>query len=367
VYKEIGSNFWIDPAETFGKNRLKNLENYHIIGSDIVFLSTGRGAEGFVLNNIEQWKKKIRKIALIPSFTCETVIRPFLNYGYQLYTYSLDSYFMLTGKMLQEALEKSQAQVVLVHRYFGFDTLIECEQVIEKYRQQGVVFIEDRTQCLYSNPKYIEFDYTIGSLRKWGGHPDGAYAVCKEGKFENKPREYNVILETAKIEAGHAKYRYISGETEDKGEFLTLYQKAERILEKEQRLYKISPMAEAIQASMNIESLKKKRRRNYMFIYNCLAENKKIKILTPKVSCDDVPFYFVIFIKNRDALQKGLCEKRIYTPIIWPRANILPHICEEAESFYENNLCLPIDQRYELDDMERMVDCLMAVIQEVLT
>ncbi len=366
MYKEIGSNFWIDPTVEYEKDTLSSLEPYNITGSDMVLLSTGRGAERFILHHIEKGKKKIKKIALIPAFTCETVIQPFLDYGYQLCSYSLDHCLMLTGKMLQEALEKSDAKVVLIHRYFGFDTLMECESVIEKYRQKGVVFIEDRTQCLYSNLKYIEFDYTIGSLRKWEGAPDGAYAVCSQGKFENKPREYHKALETAKIEAGYAKYRYISGETENKEKFLALFQKAEKILEKEQKLYRISPMAERMQASLDVETLRRNRRRNYKLVYNRLLEHKQIKILTPELSCNDTPFYLVISVKNRDALQKKLTERQIYSPILWPKADSLTDICEEAETFYKNNLCLPIDQRYGLDDMERMVDCVLTVMQEVL-
>ena len=73
-----------------------------------------------------------------------------MDYGYQLCSYSLDHLSDVNGQDASRSFGKSDAKVVLIHRYFGFDTLMECESVIEKYRQKGVVFIEDRNHNVYT-------------------------------------------------------------------------------------------------------------------------------------------------------------------------------------------------------------------------
>ena len=44
---------------------------------------------------------------------------------------------------------------------------------------------------------------------------------------------------------------------------------------------------------------------------------------------------------------------------MWPKAEECPTVCDEAQELYDTVLCLPIDQRYSLEDMERMAQCVI--------
>lgn len=58
------------------------------------------------------------------------------------------------------------------------------------------------------------------------------------------------------------------------------------------------------------------------------------------------------------ALRKVLLEKRIYTPTLWAECF---SACQPDSIVYELSrdlICLPIDQRYEIEDIERMAKAL---------
>ena len=87
-----------------------------------------------------------------------------------------------------------------------------------------------------------------------------------------------------------------------------------------------------------------------------LLNKESIKIIFDSLPDDVVPLYFPILIDNREAMQDMLADNDIYAPVVWPKANYCPTIDEVTESIYEKILCIPIDQRYDVDDMQRIVE-----------
>lgn len=359
---EIGSNFWIAPEDLETEDRTCTPGIFGLSGSDSVWLSTGRSAIAFVLEEARHRDPGLGWTALIPPFTCHTVIEPFLKAGYTVRTYSVDEELRTSGGELLRAVEESGASVVLVHRYFGFDTLSGSGEAVETLRRKGVVIIEDRTQCLYSAFAPLPADYLVGSIRKWTGMPDGGFAVCREGIFPMEPAEADRALETAKIAAGIAKYRYLFERTGEKTVFLKMFQEAEELLDRQEGYRAIAGVSLRMQAALNAEALRRKRRENFRTLLKGLVGCPGIRLLFLELPEDVVPLYFPVWVEgDRGVVQAGLREASIYAPIIWPRSEELPPACREAEGFYEHLLCLPIDQRYDRDDMERMVEriCLM--------
>ena len=61
--KEIGSNFDLEPSMDLSvlPEKLYS-EQFGVKGSDELFLSTGRGAENFILDTIEERNPKIKKV-----------------------------------------------------------------------------------------------------------------------------------------------------------------------------------------------------------------------------------------------------------------------------------------------------------------
>lgn len=355
MQKEIGSNFDLNPNLVLSKETTINLEQFGIEGTDKVFLSSGRSAQTLVLEEIERRNPALVKTALIPPFTCETVIEPFIKRGYKIYTYSIGQSLQVDARKFKKELNESQAMVVLIHQYFGFNTCKSLKSIIEEARKLGTVFIEDRTQCLYSGFPVLSSDYIVGSLRKWAALPDGGYAVCKSGKFHIRPKSHHAQLEAEKMEAAYLKYDYLHHGIGDKEVFLKKFNHAERFLNEEDRYYAISPMSVNIQGNMDIDSFCYKRRGNYLTLYNGIKKIKYLRLVTGKLSIEEVPLYLAVSTEHRDALQNFLKQNQIYAPVVWPKADISLDVCQEADELYKSILCFPIDQRYDIEDMERVI------------
>jgi len=354
---EIGSNFWLEPGCVFEPYEISTTQ-FSVSGSDSALLSTGRSSESLVLDEIEKRNPGIRKIALIPPFTCHTVLEPFIRHGYTVYTHSVDLNLQLNSEMLMKDIEVSGASVVLLHRYFGFDTIRNCEDIIEKSKRRGIVFIEDKTQSLFAGYKNLPADYFTGSLRKWAGMPDGGFAVCTSGCFAEKPHEYDKDLTAQKLSASYAKYEYLFNHKGNKQDFLNAYGRAEAILGAESKYYRISPVSESVFCSLDIKELSAKRRANYRFLYESLKDDERIVSLTGAPDEFAVPLYFPILTEKRQTLQQILAKNSIYAPVVWPKPEDMPAVCEEAEYIYSHILCIPIDQRYGEDDMNRIAECI---------
>lgn len=358
MYKEIGSNFWLDVRNlSIDKYKLVP-EDFNLFGEDCVLLSTGRAALSYALREIKKRYPRSNYKALIPPFTCETVIQPFYKERYDVYTYDIDERLNFTGRMLKESIEESGANVVLIHRYYGFNTVFQIEETIREYRDKGVIFIEDRTQNIYSSFDTLPVDFVVGSFRKWSALPDGGFCLCMKGCLEDKPvlEDRNLVRE--KLKAFGLKHDYMVMDNGDKKTFLDAYANAEKILDEEEDLYKMSTEAMSILKSLDKVSLAVKRRENYQYLYEKIIEKTDLNLLTGQLEEGVVPLYLAISSQNRDTIQRKLREKKIYAPIVWPKANICPKISDVVQRIYDTVLCIPIDQRYELEDMEKVLNVL---------
>ncbi len=361
MLSEIGSNFWIDPAEEFTYIQEVTPQSFGLKGNDYCFLSTCRSAISLALELIEMQNPNVSKIAAVPSFTCETVIQPFLDSGYDLKMYEINEELGIEKERFLEDIRESGVGVIIIHRYFGFDTMPDIGEIIDGIRNLGISIIEDRTQCLYSDIELLDADFFVASLRKWHGIPDGGILVCKEGVIDGKPLNVDVELEQAKVDAGHAKYNYLFHHIGEKDSFLEKFRKAEDILDNRSQKYKISPFSYAMQASLDISGMKQKRRRNYAMLTKGIRSVEGIESVFPELQKGVVPLYCPIMVTERQHIQKFLCDRGIYAPIIWPKPDMLPDISGNRSKLYQNMLCIPIDQRYGEEDMDRIVNVLSGV------
>lgn len=354
MQREIGSNFWLNPYEYLTENPLKSPAQFGCDGSDYVWLSTGRSAIRFVIEAIEKNCPGLRKVAVLPSFTCNTVFEPFLNKDYEVHYYPVEKNLSTTVDSILQTVIEYNPSIVLFHRYFGFDTIDgRLDVFCDTLRKLGKYSIEDCTQCLYSNIPRSKSDYTVGSIRKWTGTPDGGFAVCKKGSFLCKPQIADVKLEKAKIEASYAKYHYLYDNKGDKSVMLNMYRHAEDILDQQSIIYSISETSAKVQSNLDVGYLRKKRQDNFIFLRDSIIT--PIKPIFNLETDREIPLYFPILVEDRSALQKFLVENAIYAPVVWPKDEKQPKQCETTEYLYSHLLCIPIDQRYDQDDMNRIV------------
>lgn len=362
MLSEVGSNFWINPKDLKEKSSSEiNIYQFGCLGNDYAWFSTGRSATSYVLDTMEARNPNLKKVAVLPPFTCHTVIEPFLAKGYEIYTFHVGQDLMSSADNILNIVDTCQAGVLLFHRFFGVDTIKDIDIIIPTLRKMGVIVIEDCTQCLYSSFKKSEADYWVGSIRKWCGVPDGGFAICREGDFRNKPTQIDKELQESKKEASILKYEYIFEEKGEKNVFLNLYRDAEDILDAQRDYFTISDLSITIQCNLNIELLKEKRRSNYDIIAKGLIGCDYISVIFETINEDVVPLYCPILCKDRHAVQKELVKNNIYAPVVWPKAESCPLVDEDTDYIYEHILCIPIDQRYGIDDMERVVSVIKSI------
>lgn len=357
MLKEIGSNFWLNPNTIYPEKNEISLDFLNVNISDIAFTSTGRGAIEYVLDHIDKPEKN--KVALLPPFTCHTVIEPFVKSGYQVHYYDIGIDLLCSENKLMEAVEKHQPSIILVHGYFGFNTLDTFKDTISNLQNNtDIIVIEDVTQTLYSSFDHLKADYYICSFRKWTALPDGGFAISANSPFLHKPEKTDEVLLAAKLKAFYGKYLYIYQDMGNKDSFLQSFQEAENILENQETLYAMNSFSKAIQANLDIDFLRNKRRENFELLTNLLAGIEDIQIIFNNIPETVTPLYFPIYVnENRSELQSYLANKNVFAPVVWPKPNqVKDKIGDNVEWVYKHILAIPCDQRYSSEEISYIAE-----------
>lgn len=348
---EIGSNFWITPQQFHQVNQTSNEQEPKIWGDNITFLSTCRSAISTALKLIPD---DPNKIALVPAFTCHSVLLPFFQNNYKVYPYRIKTDLRIDSNSFLEDVTKFKPSVILVHGYFGFDTLGNLKSILDEIKSQGVTIIEDLTQRLFSTYAGVPSDYQVGSIRKWMPIPDGAFisTLLSDHIYEDEE------LSRAKLAGMIAKGDFIVNEKGEKSHFRQLLKEAEDILDSRDRNYRMSRISTKIFNSYNLLEFGKKRMDNYRTLVKRLKNYKDLYIIFPELDDETVPFLVPVLVKkNRRDLQQYLASKNIYPTIIWacPKefANLIDN---QAKMVYDGILCFHCDQRYNVSDMQRIGD-----------
>ena len=97
-----------------------------------------------------------------------------------------------------------------------------------------------------------------------------------------------------------------------------------------------------------------KRISNAIILYEGLTHNPYIEFLFP-IKDMDCPLFVPVIVQNekRDLIRKKLIEHSIYCPVHWPHPKAT---CES--NLYDMELSLICDQRYNEEDMQRIIDVL---------
>ena len=79
-----------------------------------------------LLDTIEKRNPDVSKVAIIPPFTCHTVIEPFLAKGYEVLTFHTGKDLIATASAVISVANDENAGVVLFHRFFGIEKVVHC-------------------------------------------------------------------------------------------------------------------------------------------------------------------------------------------------------------------------------------------------
>jgi len=339
MLSEIGSEFW--EADIADKNKLVFESNYQ-------FLLSGRTSIDFVIKDIKA-NKKISTVYM-PSYCCHTMIHPFIANGVDVKFYNVD---LIDGIFSYDIDFNTQCDVVLIMQYFGYQN-DNVEQIIDRFKIKGKIIIEDATHSWFSSKPYcLKSDYVIASFRKWTGIACGSIAIKRYSSFSIPVpvEQYKRYIETRQ-RAANLKKIYMKNGIGEKDVFLNLFNEAENMLEKNYQLYSIPDDIIDILNKLNCNKIREKRKKNAKYLTDELSKIENVKCIS--YSDNDTPLFVPILIldNNRNKLRQFLINNNIYCPVHWPLSNL--HNIKN-KSIYENGLSLVCDQRYNVDDMKRII------------
>ena len=147
--REIGS-FYEYRAYTEEEKPELNLQTWikrKLKMDELLFLSSGRDAIKAAIIDIQEKGKAGNKICVLPQYTCDSVIHPFEKEGWQIFYYPVGKTFETNYDVMEEILIKYKPSLLLMHTYYGIDTLHNVRKLIKEFQQkQGMIFVEDMTQ-----------------------------------------------------------------------------------------------------------------------------------------------------------------------------------------------------------------------------
>jgi len=345
--KDIGSIFPLYQKDlSFHTNDVTKDENN-------IYFSLCREA----LFAVAQSMNTTNKVVLLPAYTCDTVYQPFKQLGWTCLYYSINKDLSIDTNSLLKMSQVGNPSLVIAHPYFGMEFGQEEIKALRQLKSSSTRVLIDNTQCIFSKERLDFVDYYTGSYRKWFSIPDGGFLYAKSPDGINQPEEENKVFVSAQEGAMYLRGEYFCSDNEDlKKLSIQLNKAADYYSEGEVAPHRMSDFSMHRLADENLSLDQSSRLSNYRFLYNKLAHS------TISFVCNDIervttaPLYFPIYTQKRSELQRLLAAQHIYLPVIWPVGNDEVLINSSVKYIYDHILCIPIDQRYTIEDMGKIVE-----------
>ena len=341
--KPIGGEQWFD-VNIFN-NSLNNFSD-----DRCTFTSGGQSSINFIIG---QLRMKDDEFMLLPAYLCPTIVwnlqRNKVNFDF----YRINRDLSIDIPDLEKKLLEKKVRAVFFINYFGFYHDRSTLDYLRSLKGKGIALVEDAVQMLWFSKQEFTGDYVFNSYRKFLP-ADGSLVLSKaKGDFEACRDEYYEYQNTARLKLT-AFVKYGLGSME---EFVALFAKAEEAYGRDTLIKGMSDISRHLLNKVDGEHIGNIRRSNYSYLWDKLADSSEIRPLLGKEFLGkNIPIGFPVLIKNRDRVKKELRGRSIYCPAHWP---ILGEEWAQGfgDSIYlaERILTLPIDQRYEKEDLDRLV------------
>lgn len=344
-FAEIGSEFWIEIMP----ERL-------LTERDGVYAISGRTAIDLILQDLLK-RRPIRSV-LMPAWCCDSMLAPFIDRNIQVKFYDVSLGTNAPGYSLPDTDLADVTDILYLTNYFGYENTLSLETV-KRYKEQGSIILYDRTHSfLMDDDLYCKMaDYTFASIRKWMGVVGGAVVEGLTDKPSLKDCPYAPIKEVAMLD----KFCYLQGDEQIvKQNFLNAFGEFGHHLAVDYRDYEMDSLSYTLYKQENFVAMKAKRKDNAAYLHSHL---KGVRFLA-ELTYGATPLFVPVFFKNkelRDSVRKHLTENQIYCPIHWPKPQQIP-VGYQANEIYDTELSLICDQRYGIEEMERIVTLISEII-----
>ncbi len=303
--------------------QLKNNKNF--LHDDLIRINSGRNGIVYAIKAYgikELW---------VPYYTCPVVWNAIEQVGCSLKYYSIDKDFLPV-----ETFE--QNDFILYTNYFGI-----CSKQILYLESLYPNLIVDNAQGFYQEPRGIASAY---SPRKFFGVSDGGYVYSKKKLTDDFERDYSYdrfshLLKRIDVDSNFGYKDFMEND--------------DSLINADIKI--MSNLTQKILASIDYAEAKRKRINNFAYLSSELENYNELNITIS----NDIPMYYP-FLNINKCLRKKLVDNKVYIPCCWKEMD-KRCLSNSYELYLQGNLLpLIIDQRYDLEDMKRMVSIIKSSI-----
>lgn len=294
---------------------------------------------------------------LIPSYTCHVVSDSFEQVGWTSYFYGITKTMRMDIPNLIDQYEKEHPDILVAHPYYGMDFNKEEEEALRYIKSKGCIIIIDCTQNIFSEQRFPFVDYYVGSLRKWLPIPDAG--LLEQVASADILSDISKLSENNQFVIDQKDAMYLRGKYFQTGDELikSISIRLNKIAEgiEEIRPHRISSFSKKILMSSDLDVIAAQRIENYKVLFENIRDSNNVERVNKEIgNLTTAPLYFPLYVKNRESLQRYLASKHIYCPILWHYNSDSVLVNREVKYIYDHIMVVPLDQRNDRVDMERV-------------
>lgn len=350
--REYGSEH---PSIQLPDGYFEGLKKY---GRELTYLRTGRETLMYASCNCKPGKDAV---ILCPAYCCWSMTAPFEFTGWTIVYYRLKEDLTIDENYLNSLLHGCRPDAILTMNFYGSADTREAIAKVKNFND-NITVIEDFSHCTFCLDKIFneQVDYYVTSIRKSIGVCDGALVLSKQPTNRKYIDAEAPDFGTLRLCAQKRKSRYaFSKSFDEKDMFLSELRHGEEMIDKLGSVHPISDVSEKMIASINGEEIAYARRENMKHLWSLLQG--KVKMIPGlEKSFFGAPFSLPILVDDRDVIQKQLAQKGVYAPVLWPIKEEARIVCEVSAYVSDHMLSIPIDQRYNYDDIEDIASIVLS-------
>ncbi len=300
-----------------------------LLHKNALALNCGRNALAYLCE-----AKRIKKLYL-PRFLCSSIPDVCKKIGVEFEYYHIDRRFL---PCFEKDLQHSEYLYVV--NFYG---QLSNENLLELKKKYCNIIV-DQAQSYYQMP--LDGVNTFYTCRKYFGVADGGFL------YTDTKLEYDIPLDESFERMNFLLGRYERSANEFYSEYV-----ANNMMFANEPVKRMSALTHNLLCGIDYQASGKQRKENFTYLHECFKNINRLSLTVPFGA-----FMYPLFIEDGRSIRKKLLKDKVYIPTLWP--NVFD-ICAEDTLEYRmaaDILPIPVDQRYDEEDMEYLVEVIKKCI-----
>lgn len=267
----------------------------------------------------------------VPGYTCHVMKEPLNRSKVPYSTYSLDKEFM---PIVPAHLKRKEW--LLYTNYFGICSK-QVARLVSKFPNNMVI---DNSHAFFDG--FLGGVASLYSPRKFFGLPDGGVCISKM-----QLNVHDLEIDDSSKRLSHLYLRRDFGPEAGYNEFLKNDASLSGLPVK-----RMSSLTEKLLSSAEWQGARMSRLKNFKYLHSFFSVHNELDIPLTDIT---TPLCYPLLVKEGASLRKRLINERIFVPQYWPEVLDFKVLNEFEKRLLKDLVCIPIDQRYGIEEMNYIV------------